>query len=63
MIKGYCNNLDLIQQVTKMQNCKTPNPSWTIKNDYDWHNSNNSAYPFSNRTSPHEMTQGQYKSS
>jgi len=37
-IKGHCNNLGLVQQVTKMQTCKTPNPTWTIENDYDLHN-------------------------
>jgi len=37
-IKGHCNNLGLIQQVTKMQTCKTPNPTWMIENNYNLHN-------------------------
>jgi len=38
LIKGYCNNSGLIQQVNKMHTNKIPNPSWAIKNDYDLHN-------------------------
>jgi len=38
LIKGYCDNSSLIQQVNKMHTNKIPNPSWTIKNDYDLHN-------------------------
>jgi len=37
-IKGYCDNLGLIQQITKMKASKTPNPTWTIENDYDLYN-------------------------
>jgi len=37
-IKGYCDNLGLLQQITKMKTSKTPNPTWTIENDYDLYN-------------------------
>jgi len=36
-IHAYCNNLGLIQQVTKMQTSQKTNPTWSIKNDYDLH--------------------------
>jgi len=34
-IKGYCDNLGLIQLVTSMQTSTIPNPSHAISNDYE----------------------------
>jgi len=34
-IKGYCNNLGVIQQVSYLQGWQIPNPNDTITNDYN----------------------------